>query len=402
MKRLRFLISSLLVAAVSISFASASDRVSQLLIDARRGNEGPLLDAYFDEGIDYFLDIEPAQTSIVRDLQMLRGIGKSIEAGDYASAQASLQALRRFEDQKIYLRGVLDAAQGRYEPALEYFRQLIDNRTSLSKHMQSLAFMGAARVFHEIGDYKAAIYHYNQVRQLESEFFEAVFEKSWSFYLDGDMNGALGATLTFQSPFFEQAFYPEAFLVRSAAFYQLCYFDRANLTIEKLKREYEPVRGQIQELIKRGAQSWLFDDRVLKSVNPQLRGALVADTSFRRTMKAYLRVKDEMAKDRSAEANQVFAFLQNKLVLDARRVLDKADRTLQNILAQAEIIQIDVLQAGANKLLGQASEQNIPVKIINLGDIDFDGLVQFWPFKGEFWVDELGSYYYGLKSNCEN
>lgn len=384
-----------------MSSAIASTPITNLLIDARRGNEGPLLDAFFDEGIDYFLDIEPAQTTIVRDLQQLRGIGRSIQAGDYTSAQAGLQALRRFEDQKIYLRGVLDAAQGRYEQSLESFRQLIDNRTNLSKHLQSLAFMGAARVFHEIGDYRAAIYHYNQVRQLESEFFEAIFEKSWSFYLDGDMNGALGASLSFQSPFFEQAFYPEAFLVRAASFYQLCYFDRANLTVERLKRDYEPLRAQIQELLKRGPQSWLFDDRILKSVSTKLMGALTADTTFRGTMKAYLRVKDEARQSRTPESSQVNAFLQNKLVQEARRVLERADRTLQNILSQAEIIQIDILQAGANKLLGQANEQTIPVKTINLGEVDFDDLVQFWPFKGEFWIDELGSYYYGLKSNCD-
>lgn len=372
-----------------------------LMLDARNGNEAPLLEAYFDDGIDYFLDIAPAQSTVAHDLFLLRGIGRAIEAGDYASAQASLSSLKRFEDHKIYLRGVLDGAQGRHEQSLESFRQLIDNRTNLSKHMQSLAFLGAARIFHEIGDYKAAIYHYNQVRQLESEFFESVFEKSWSFYLDGDMNGALGATLAFQSPYFESAFYPEAFLVRAAAFYQLCYYDRANLAVEKLRKEFEPVRGQIQELMKRGPQSWLFDDRVLKSVNPKLIGALTADTAFRRTMKAFLRVREESKKVRAQEVTQVFTFLQNKLVQDARRVLEKSDRALQNILSQAEVIQIDVLQAGANKLLGQANEQTIPVKLINLNEIDFDELVQFWPFKGEFWLDELGSYYYGLKSNCE-
>jgi hypothetical protein len=66
------------------------------------------------------------------------------------------------------------------------------------------------------------------------------------------------------------------------------------------------------------------------------------------------------------------------------------------------MIQLEILQAGANKLMGLPSEQTIPVKTINLAEVDFDGLVQFWPFKGEFWLDELPSYYYGLKSNCES
>jgi hypothetical protein len=73
---------------------------------------------------------------------------------------------------------------------------------------------------------------------------------------------------------------------------------------------------------------------------------------------------------------------------------------LAKALEQADSIQIEILQLGVNLLVGAPIEMRDDVRILKLGDVDFDPQVQFWPFKGEFWLDELGSYYYGLKSVC--
>ncbi|MDB5038563.1 MAG: hypothetical protein JWQ35_2091 [Bacteriovoracaceae bacterium] len=405
-----FTVSFLSVVFAGTVFARGGDSirdrapVTALIYDARDGNEGPLLNAYLENEMDFFLDIEPARTNVVRELYLLREAGRQIHRGDLANAENSIRSLKRFEDQKTYLMGTLEAARAHYPQSLEYFRQLIDKRTSISKNLTSLAFMGAARVFHEVGDFKQALYHYTQVRQLDPLFFESVFEKSWSFYMQGDMNGALGSTLSFLSPYFDDAFFPEAFIVRAASFFQLCYFERASLAVEKLKRDYEPLRTQIQQLTTRGVASWLLDQRMLKSINPKLLGSMVSDRDFRSTLRVYLQLKDEVSRLRGSDAqlsNWTLNFVKQKLIQRATEVLARDDKTLRDVLAQADIIQIEILQSGANLLLGQAPEHSIPVKTIDLASVDFDELVQFWPFKGEYWIDELGSYYYGLKSNCD-
>ncbi len=377
--------------------------MTALILDARDGNESPLTHAYFDEGVDYFLDFETPNHPITRDLYYLREAGRLVEGGDYTSAEQRLQTIGRFQKEKMYLEGAILAAEGKYEQGLDYFRRLIDERSSLSRHLSSLSFLGAARIFHEIGDYKQAIYHYTQVRPLESEFVEAVYEKGWSYYQDGDMNGALGMTLSFLSPYFESAFYPDALLLRAAAFYQLCYYERANLALEKLKTDYHPIRAQIAAYLQREPQTYIFEDRFLKAMNPKLVGYMVGDNKFRASLRAYLALKDESQKIRGEDLSinkQALAFVKAKLAQETTRVLQRADKVLQNILAQADMIQIDILQSSANKLLGEEPEHKLPIKTIGLADMDFDPIIQFWPFKGEFWLDELGSYYYGLKSTC--
>ncbi len=376
-----------------------------LILDARAGNESELLSAYRDRKIDFFLDIEAPSAPATRSLYALRETGRLIEAGDFAAAEQRLRSIdkNRFKNEVIYLQGVLDAALKRYESSLESFRELIDNRSELSNHMTNLAFMGAARVFHEVGDYKQAIYHYTMVRQLEPEFFEAVFEKAWSFYQDGDMNGALGVTLSFLSPYFDQSFFPEAFVVRAAAFYQMCYFDRANLTVQQFKKDYQPILNQIRDLRSRDPRTWLFDDAALNKVNPRIVGGLMANENFRSLLRAYFGLKSEMRGSRSANLNlttQAVNTVQYQLAQQTQRMLGRMDELLTKTLAQMDVISIEILQRQANILMGR-NDSEIPVRTIDLGDVDFDGLVQFWPFRGEFWVDELGSYYYGFKSNCE-
>jgi tetratricopeptide (TPR) repeat protein len=380
--------------------------MTALILDARANYADPLIEAYFDREVDFFLDFENVQNSTINELRTLREAGRALERSDYMTAEQKIAGIQRFPSDKKYLRGVLEAARGRYQQSLEQFRQLIDDRLNVSRRLQNLAFMGAARVFHEVGDYKQAIYHYNQVRQLDSEFFQAVFEKGWSFYLNGDMNGSLGVSLSFLSPYFDSAFYPEAWVVRAASFFQLCYFDRATATVEEMKRRFEPVQRQARELLNREPSSFLFDDRILKAVNKGLLGFLTSDSRFRSLMRAQLALSSEVkalqGRREQALASSALASVRSRLAQEARRVLTLADKQVSDLLAQADLIAIEILQAAANQILGRPPEEQAQVKIINLGEVDFDEMVQFWPFQSEFWLDELGSYYYGLKSNCDS
>jgi tetratricopeptide (TPR) repeat protein len=377
--------------------------LTALIFDVRDGNEEPVKKAYFENELDFFLDIEAPKSTIGKDLVRLREIGRSIYEKDFANAASLLKSLPRFDDEKKYLQGVLLAAQGQYEPAAEQFRQLIDRRQDISRNLSSLAFLGAARVFHEVGDDSQALYHYTQIRQLDPLFFQSVFEKAWAFYLSGDMNGALGATLSFMSPYFENSFYPEAFIVRAAAFYQLCYFDRASETIAGFKKMFEPLRNQISQLLSRSPDTWLFDEKSLKSIDRRILGGLTAERVFRGHLRAYLGLKREVAilsGTDGATARQSLQYVRAQLAEQTKKILIRMEAELRDQLAQADIIQIEILQTGANVLMGQEMKQNIAVKTIDLNSIDFDEMLQFWPFKKEYWLDELGSYYYGLASAC--
>jgi hypothetical protein len=380
----------------------SSAPMTALILDLQAGHLEPLEKAYFEDEIDFFLDYQGAEQSAARELFALREAGRALDSGDVTGARAFLGEVKKYSDQKIFLTAVAEAVEGRFEPAFRNFKSLIDRRGSISRSLLSQAFLGAARVAHEAGDYPKAIFYYTEVRPLDRNFFQAVFEKGWSFYMDGDMNGSLGASLSFMSPYAQNQLFPEAYIYRAGAFYHLCLFDRASETVEQMKKQFIPLQAQVRELKARTSTNWIFDDRILKSVDPRLLGFLVSDARFRSLQRAHLALQAEqkLGGDGGVRQAEAIQFVRAKLAQEVQRVLSKAEQVLAKALEQADSIQIEILQLGVNLLVGAPIEMRDDVRILKLGDVDFDPQVQFWPFKGEFWLDELGSYYYGLKSVC--
>lgn len=377
--------------------------VTALIYDLQDGNVGPLEDAVFNKEIDFFLDYQGAQNTAARELYYLREAGRAAARGDSLSAHNYLRSVSKYPNEKQYIEAVLQASSGQYEDAMRAFMSLIEKRGDLPRELLSEAFLGAARVAHEVGDYKKAIFYYSRLNQLDPLFFEAVFEKAWSFYMQGDMNGALGASLTFASPYSDREFYPEVWIVRAASFYQLCLFDRAAKTIEEMKKKFVPLQGQINELKRRGVSAWLFDERILSSIDPKVLHYFIKDKEFRSLQRAEQALEAEAENLGGAErarARQGLDFVKNKMLRRTETLLQDISRDLDKNLAEADTIQIEILQLGVNVITGAPVEMRDDIRIISLGDVDFNPQIQFWPFHGEFWFDELGAYYYGLRSQC--
>lgn len=377
--------------------------VTALIFDLAEGRLRPLEEAYFDQEIDFFLDYQGAQKSVASSLYYLREAGRALDRSDAAAARQFISQIEGYRDEVQYLEAVRSAVEGRYEQALVQFRSLIDRRQSISRRLVSRALLGAARVAHEVADYRQAVFYYSRLNQLDPLFFQSVFEKSWSLYLDGDMNGALGAGLTFMTPYAENLLYPESYIVRSASYYQLCLYEQANRVIEDMKKIFLPLRGQVRELRARAPESWLFDESVLRSMSPRLLGRLMQDTAFRRLQRAHQALMGEGIKldgELRAKSEEALRFVRARLRQESLRALRQIEAELEAALEKADSIQIEILQLGVNVLTGAPIETREDIRIIKLGDMDFSELVQFWPFKKEFWFDELGSYYYGLQSSC--
>lgn len=400
-----FLLSPCLAKAKGGDFIRSQAPITALLYDVQAGNLGPLEEAVFNQEIDFFLEYKGVTNTVARELFYIKRAGEALSEQQFGQARQYIQRISNYPDEQTYLQGVLAAQEKRYEDSMRLFQSLIERRRSIRRDLLSRAYLGAARVAHEVSDYKQAVFYYTQIRQLEPLFFEAVFEKAWSLYLDGDMNGALGATLSFVSPYSDHVLFSEAWIVRAASFYHLCLFERASETLEDMKRRYVPLLAQVTELQKQKVESWLFSDQVLSSVDKRIIGYMVARPRYRKLQRAFLGLQKEVNRlsgDERNRAQQAFQFVRTRFLAEADRQLDRLERELKQHLAQADSIQIEILQLGINLITGAPVELRDDLRILELGDVDFDPVIQFWPFKGEFWIDELGSYYYGLKSQCDN
>jgi len=103
------------------------------------------------------------------------------------------------------LLGVIYSQQGRHEDAIKPLQTAYKKGLEASKpaKLQDAALMNMARAYFAAQNYPQASVYYNQVPRPSIYWLDAQFERGWSHFHMGDMNGVLGLLHTLQSPFFE-------------------------------------------------------------------------------------------------------------------------------------------------------------------------------------------------------
>jgi hypothetical protein len=123
----------------------------------------------------------------------------------------------------------------RAQPAVDAFRASSTARrgrrraSKTTGRMRDLAWLELARVSTtRRGEHYrlAAVEAWNHV-DVDSEYWlDALFEESWAFFLADDYPRALGNIHTLNSPYFNNAYYPEALVLKAVIFFSNCQLRR--------------------------------------------------------------------------------------------------------------------------------------------------------------------------------
>ena len=85
----------------------------------------------------------------------------------------------------------------------------------------------------------------------------------------------------------------------------------------------------------------------------------------------------------------------------ARQRLQRLSREVTELIKQAIKVEYETLQAQKGALTaGLSSEQTVNPNAKNYNTIHIDDEHQQWPFKGEYWKDELGYYRFKVQNKC--
>jgi len=308
--------------------------------------------------------------------------------------------------------------------------------------MRDLAFLSMARTYYtasiklddnnvptvDATKLSAAVKYWNKIDVASEYWLDGLFEESWAYFMAGDYPRALGNIHTIQSPFFPNAVYPEADILKAVIYFSNCQYDEATTVVARFKLKYEPVKKELESVLARykgdGKEAELFkflrDVRDGKAELPQTIRPIVenalGDRQLLRNIE-YVRVLEEEERTfKSAPAS----FRNSPLGGDVQDALDLArdvavrnagtlararfQRTIDEInehLRDSAKILIDVTAAQRNKLeqvvqAGQVSKAESKI----MGVVNPDEEHVLWPFDGEYWRDELGFYRQVVISNC--
>jgi hypothetical protein len=294
-------------------------------------------------------------------------------------------------------------------------------------HTRELAFMNLARIHFEARQNRAAIHYYGKVERGGDAWLEALYEMAWAEYRIGDYERALGNMITLNSPFFQDEYFPESLTVKAIIYYENCRYTEARATLDDFESIYGPVHDELERLTgreqspeafyqllediqikQRTRHSTALLDRILKlalsddnlkrlnssiqEIEAEMDGVGDNPESFR-----YSEVAKQLLDDLKAERRAAIA----QAGLIARAKLEQERDDLKDLLGKGLRIKFETQEKEKelleSRIAGQASPETLRRYRYSVAVSDGD---QFWPYEGEYWRDELGTYQYTLTKGC--
>jgi hypothetical protein len=326
--------------------------------------------------------------------------------------------------------GVIANLQGQHSQAISYFSSVASGsrRDDDGEHIRNAAIMNIARVEYETKRFNESLMQYGRVARDSDLWLDAQFEGSWAFFMIQKHNNALGNLHTVLAPFFENRFYPESYILQSITFLRLCRFDETKEALEKFKDRYQPLFGELKKLIseydenKRGFYKLVYDFRSgalsrYREAWP-LFDALSRTDAFREGAIAVRNSDSELARlsrygvkwSSSGLQEELREFLGKKKAVAAdeagRKLYQKLSKQrdyLKELSRQTEFINAEMLLNRVDALRASLRVTTADKRINFIGGFQTLNLSQeleYWPFQGEYWEDELGYYVYNLDSSC--
>jgi tetratricopeptide (TPR) repeat protein len=309
--------------------------------------------------------------------------------------------------------------QGRPTDSITHFQTALRVGAEQGKEdrFRNVVTLNLARAFYSAENYPRAIEHYAMVDRDSRQWPEAQFERGWAHFRLQDMNGALGLLHDHSGPFFEEAYFPEAHLLRVHSLFLMCKFPEANLQIDAFQERYKPQLallrnaalltpddffGQMRAHVEGGSHnlplmvSWIFEE----------------EDRFLDSLTAVRHAEDEMARLRNISANP-FSLAAMKWVRDRRDAIVETEGLrmrgrvglmedkLAQMLDDSEMSKLDIMQLETRlyEVASRTGEMPDAKRTVSR-KLRVKKGYRHWPFEGEYWGDETGYYRVNARPDC--
>ncbi len=333
-----------------------------------------------------------------------------------------------------YLEGVIFFAQGDFAQALESFKDVVRlnnprKNPQADLKMREMAFMQLARTHYGHRQNRYAVFYYDKVERGSDQWLESLFEASWAHYRIGEYERALGNLITLSSPFFKDEYFPESLILKAVIYYENCRYREARAILEEFEKTYMPVHDELEKITNANTDAAGYWEIFAEVQKRNREGAGGTNWILERILSLALTDRDlkvssdiiqevEVEIDAIRKRSDLFKFselakvIAEELKAERRALMEKA-----GIMAKAklefELGQLKGLLGQALRIKFETSSQEkqfLEEAIASQGKVD---VVQkyghsvavadqqvYWPYEGEYWRDELGTYEYTLTKGC--
>lgn len=305
-----------------------------------------------------------------------------------------------------------------YGEALGYFDEIEklekDKAKDDEKKLYRLALLGKARAYFSQGDFPKSVEYYERVPRFSDDWYDAMFESGWAYFQNAKFGRALGMVHSIQSPYFDDRYRAESFVLKSTVYFQMCHFDRARKTLDNFFRIYEPMGEAVKPFLEGEQSDAEMVDLVVKGdakFPQEIRTQVTSNRRFQKFLEQVREVDREIESANSKFPEGGFkAYLlellkdqrEQRVALTGKLVRDQLKREaafLEDFLNQARIIKFETADAERKMLEGGKDITKGPRARGPRPEVP-SSRYQYWAFLGEYWIDELGYYEHSIKDEC--
>lgn len=340
-----------------------------------------------------------------------------------------------------FFEGISFVRMRQARPAIASFRAILDAidagdvKGVDEERMENLAWISLARVYYTAANQQRggqidgtllgqSVESWTRVEQSSEYWLDSLFESSWAFFLADEYSRALGNVHTLYSPYFTDAFYPEALVLKAVTFFVNCQVDNAEATVAQFHDRYDPVKQELDAVLRTHQDNVEFfeflkqvrsgDADLSPRVRPIVSTALSDRTVLQHLEYVALLDKEEAKLAASSESFQSSAIggkilqdiaLAKSFAVDqagdlARGRYQRLIRELRDLSNQVDTVELEIATFRRGQIDQELQQQMTLAKQSKGGDVNVDDEHQLWPFNGEWWRDELGFYRQQVTNLC--
>lgn len=331
----------------------------------------------------------------------------------------------RYAQDSEYYSGLSYSKSGNDTKAIKVYENLVSAASSLhvTHPYRIQAQLALARTHYKKQDWENSIVEYSKIPR-DSEYWpEALFEQTWAMLRSGRLRSALSNFHTLHSPYYEAIFNPESLLLRSIVYLYICKYDEMEKVLSIYKKNYNTMpkdlrRASLQlEDVFSAVDEYRRGRRNIKSVLPEgilrelaLQEAIQNQFYYLEKIQAERKglVENPMIRKTSVGAyglkvlNRRILSTEKKIALLLGEALAKIENDLVQFNEQADLIAFEMTSGKTHQLKKRISGGGVISLAEKVGrDFFVNNGYQYYPFKGEYWLDEVGNFHYFGQQGCE-
>lgn len=360
---------------------------------------------------------------------------RSRQFGEAIRAFSQIGLGSRYYSQALHQKGLAFLELNRPQEAVNTFETMLSTRrkANVTDTNRVAAQLAIARALYQKKDWDAAVAAYAEVPRDHFLWHEALYEQSWAMLRGARFRSVLSNFQSMHSPFYEDDYNPESLLLRSIVYLYICKYDEMEKVLGLFEKTYVPGRSQIGVFLNNNTnpltyyaeiEKWQTVKRAPAGERTGMRipfmvaNEISKSGNVRRSLNYLKRLETER---RAIESNS--GLRTTSLGRYAVKVINNRSRNtkinigesakvqmtnirneLKDYVEQVSFVRYEMISAQKEVVKKRIQGSDLPeAKIDDNRSRDFyvQNGYQYYPFNGEYWLDEIGNYHFLGKSSCE-